>query len=75
MGFKYWYEGVMFVTIFGVLVLTPCFFTATIGSKMINDVGNFPTKAEQIQQSALWKVVLIEAVAFVLLAAFFNFFS
>ncbi len=75
MGFKYWYEGIIFIVIFGMLVLIPCFFTAVIGSKMVNDLGNFPTKSAKIQSSACWKVLIIEIIFFIFFAAFFQLFS
>ena len=75
MGFRDWYESILFIMVFGTLVLAPCFFTAVVGSKMLNDLGNFPTKSAQIQSSACWKVLIVEIISFVLLAAFFHFFS
>ena len=75
MGFRYWYEGLLFVFIFGVLIGVPCFLTAIIGSKMFNDLGNFPSKAAQIQLRAAWKLMIIMFVTFLLLAVFFHIFS
>ena len=75
MGFKYWYEGLIFVIVFGALIAIPCSLIAMIGSKMFNDLGNFPTKAAQIQSSACWKVLLIEIVSFALFAVFLHIFS
>lgn len=75
MGFKYWYEGLMFIVVFGAMVGVPCYFTAVIGSKMLNDLGNFPTKSAQIQSSAAWKILIIEVVTFGCFAVFFNILS
>lgn len=74
MGFKYWHEALIFVALFSVLVLVPCYFIAVFGSKMINEMGNFPTKAEEIQSKSLWKVVVVFIVAALLLSVFFHFF-
>ena len=72
MGFRYWYEGIIFIVVFGALILVPCFLTMVIGSKMVNDLGNFPTKSAQFQRSACWKVFVVEIVAFFFLAVFFH---
>lgn len=75
MGFKYWYEGIMFILLFGTLIGVPCFLTAWLGSRMINDVGNAPTQAAKIQLSVGWKILIIQVITFIALAAFFQFFS
>ena len=75
MGFKYWYEGIVFTLVFGVLIIVPCFFIASLGGQMLNEIGNFPTKAAQIQANTFWKVLTIEIVALAALAAFFHIFS
>ncbi|MBI4309311.1 MAG: hypothetical protein HY591_03160 [Candidatus Omnitrophica bacterium] len=72
MGFRYWYEGVMFVVIFGALVLVPCFFIAWIGCEMANALGNSPTKSARIQTDACWKVFIIEMVSFFFIAICFH---
>jgi hypothetical protein len=75
MGFKYWYEGVLFVLFFGSIVALPCFFVALLGTKMINELGNFPTKVAKIQVSVLWKLFIVEIVSFGMLTVFFRIFS
>jgi hypothetical protein len=62
------------VGLFLIVVAMPCFFVAVWGSKMINDLGNFPTKSVQIQVSASWKILLVEIVSFSLLILLFIFF-
>jgi hypothetical protein len=73
MGFQYWYQGILLVLCFLVIVGLPCFFVALFGTKMINDLGNFPTKSAQIQKTASWKILLVEIVCFVLLIGAFSF--
>ena len=75
MGFTHWYEALIFIIIFSILVGIPCFAVAVIGTQMVNDLGNFPTKAAKIQSSASWKVLLIAIASFFLLALFFHFFN
>ena len=73
MGFKHWLQGLEMIALFFFVVALPCFFIALWGSKMINDLGNFPTKSAQIQMSAGWKIFLVEITSFVLLMGLFIF--
>ena len=75
MGFRDWFEGFIFVALFAIIVGLPCFFVTVLGSKTINDLGNFPTKAPKIQVGVLWKLVLVEAVSFLMFIVFFHIFS
>ncbi|MBI3602305.1 MAG: hypothetical protein HY209_05370 [Candidatus Omnitrophica bacterium] len=75
MGFRLWYEGILFMVSFGLIVGLPCFFVAVLGSKMINDLGYFPTKAAKIQLNMSWKIFMVEVVAFLMLIVFFHIFS
>ncbi|MDE1920644.1 MAG: hypothetical protein KGJ09_04465 [Candidatus Omnitrophica bacterium] len=61
--------------IFGFLLVVgvPCFYVALWGSKMINDLGNHPSRAARIQAAAGWKVLLVEIVSFALLIGWFIF--
>ena len=75
MGFEHWHEGAILVLVFSVIMAIPCVAVAMIGTRMINELGNFPSKASQIQSNACWKVLVLEIVSFILLALFFHFFS
>jgi hypothetical protein len=75
MGFQYWGEGLIFVGFFLVIIAVPCYLIAFFGSRMINDLGNFPSKTAEIQISAGWKFLIIELVAFLMLALFFHIFN
>ncbi len=75
MGFRYWYEGFLFILVFGLIIGLPCFFIAVYGSRMINDLGNFPTKTAQIQTRGWYWIIGVEVISFMLLVAFFRFFS
>ncbi len=52
MGFKHWFQGLEMIGMFLVVVALPCFFIGLWGSRMINDLGNFPSKSAQIQAAA-----------------------
>ena len=61
MVFKYWFEGLVVVLLFIVMVGLPCTLVAIFGSKMINDLGNFPTKTPGIQVQGAW-IFVVEAL-------------
>jgi hypothetical protein len=73
MGFRHWFQGLEMIFMFLVVVALPCFFIGLWGSKMINDLGNNPSKSAQIQASAGWKIFLIEIVSFTLLIGLYIF--
>jgi hypothetical protein len=43
----------------------PCFIVAIFGSKMINDMGNFPTKTAEIQMRGVW-IIIVQVVFFLI---------
>jgi len=69
MGLQHWYQGLIFIGVFWFIIAVPCFVVAFWGSKIINDLGNFPTKAAQIQLSAWW-IYLVEFVFLLLLIGY-----
>ena len=75
MGFKHWIQGLEMILMFLVVVALPCFFIALWGSKMINELGNNPSKSAQIQASAGWKIFLVEIVSFVFLIGLYMLLS
>lgn len=74
MGFKLWHEAFIFVLVFSVLIVVPCYLIAFFGTKMINEIGNFPTRAEEIQSRSLWKVMVVFVAGTAALAVFFHIF-
>jgi len=73
MGFQHWFQGIEIIGMFLIVVALPCFFIGLWGARMINDLGNFPTRSRQIQISAGWKIFLVETVSFFLLIGLFIF--
>ena len=72
-GFKHWFQGLQMIGMFMVVVALPCFFIGLWGTKMINDLGNHPSKSALIQASAGWKIILVEIVSFTFLIGLFIF--
>jgi len=73
--FTLYSEALIFISVFTVIVIVPCFFTTLIGKEMIDRIGRFPTKTSIIQVKALYRLVFIEIVAFSLLASFYRVFA
>ncbi|MDE2221902.1 MAG: hypothetical protein KGK03_02410 [Candidatus Omnitrophica bacterium] len=73
MGFRHWFQGLQMIGGFLVVVALPCFYVGLWGSKMINDLGNHPSRAFKIQASAGWKILLVEIISFVMLIGWFVF--
>ena len=65
-GFHDWFEGLKLVLIFMFMVGVPCVLVAIFGSRMINDLGNFPSKTAEIQVRSFW--ILIAEVVFAVIA-------
>ena len=74
MLFRYWTEGLIFITAFLVIIAVPCVGIAMMGTKLINNLGNFPTKSASFQMAMIWKLVALMFVSFSLLVAFFKIF-
>ena len=73
MGFKHWFQGFELIGMFLIAVALPCFFVGLWGSKMINEIGNHPSRNAQIQASAGWRIFLVEAFSFLLLIGLYIF--
>ena len=73
--FTLWTEALIFVNVFAVIVLVPCYFVYLIGRDMMDETGRFPTQAAMIQAKALLKLILIEVAAFFSLTAFYRIFA
>jgi hypothetical protein len=75
MGFEYWHEGLLFIGLFLVMVGVPCFFTAILGVRLIEDLGQWPSKSARLQMGVCVQILCVEIAAFLMLAGFFKFFS
>ncbi|MBF0385631.1 MAG: hypothetical protein HQL27_07135 [Candidatus Omnitrophica bacterium] len=73
--FTDWSQALVFFLIFSVIVLLPCFVVTKLGTKVIDELGYFPSKAAIIHMKAFWWLVCTEILTFVVLMGFFNFFQ
>ena len=75
MKFQYWHEGFIFIGMFIVMVGVPCFFTALLGTKLIERLGNYPSRSAKLQMGICVQLLLVEIFGFMMLALFFHVFS
>ncbi len=73
--FTEWGQALIFVLVFSVLIIIPCFAVVKLGTKLIGELGYYPSKAALIHMSAFWWLVLIEFLTFLALMGFYNFFQ
>ena len=73
--FDQWIEAFIFASVFSLLIIIPCLLIVLVGRKMINRLGQYPSKTPAIQMSVLFQLVTIEIFGFFGLIAFYNFFS
>ena len=75
MHFEYWHEGLVFIGCFFVMVGFPCLMVGLLGPKLIDEIGNWPTRAARAQMKMIIPLLFVEVVSFCMLALFFQVFS
>lgn len=75
MSFEYWQEAYIFIGTFFFLMLLPCVGVAFIGFKMIEKLGQHPSKTPAIQLSIFLQLVATEVVCFTLILLYFRVLS
>lgn len=73
--FNLWREAFILAIVFGIIITISCVLLGIIGTKMIDQMGRYPSKAPVIQLSIVGKLILIEIFAFGSLMIFYNVFS
>lgn len=64
--------GYIFLVIFFVLIAIPCVGIAWLGTKMINQLGRYPSKTPAIQMSIVLKLTVLEIGSWTMLLLFFK---
>ena len=64
--------ALMFVAIFTLLMVIPCAGVAWIGTKLINQLGRYPSRTPAIQLSVVLQLTVLEVVSWTLLLLFFK---
>ena len=64
--------GFIFAAIFFVLIAVPCVGVAWLGTKLINELGRYPSKTPAIQLSIVLKLTVLEIGSWTMLLLFFR---
>jgi hypothetical protein len=75
MQFQYWHEGLIFIGLFAFIIGFPCIMVAMLGTKLINYIGQYPSKCARRQMIACLQLFVIELISFAILALFYHIFS
>ena len=75
MRFQFWHEGLVFIGCFFVMVGLPCLLTAILGTKLIDNLGQWPSRSARLQLGICVQLLLVEIVTFVMLAVFYRVFA
>jgi len=74
-SFDLWSESLIFSSIYAVIIIVPCILVAIIGRRMIQQLGQYPSRTPMIQMSVFWQLVTIEIITFISLIGFYRFFT
>lgn len=74
-AFKMWLEALVFGGIYSLIIIIPCIIIAITGRKMIEQIGQYPTKTPIFQMGMFGPLIITEVVTFIALWSFFKFFS
>lgn len=75
MQFEYWHEGFAFIGVFLFVIGVPCFLTAWIGTKLIEQLGTWPSRSARLQMGICVQLFLVQVVSFIMLALVLHVFS
>ncbi len=75
MRFQYWTEGLIFIGLFLIIIGLPCLMVAILGTKLINHIGQYPSKSARLQMVVCVQLLLVEMLSFGILAIFYHIFS
>jgi hypothetical protein len=73
--FQYWTEGLTLIGVMLFIVGVPCIAVAVLGTRLIDHIGQYPTKSARLQMSVCVQLLAVEIVSFLMLALFFKVFS
>ncbi len=73
--FTYWYEGLIFILIFTVIIAIPCVTIALLGSKLIGNLGQYPSRSARLNLETALPLVGVMILTFGMFILFFHIFS
>ncbi len=75
MKFGFWHEGLTFIGIFLFMVGVPCLIVAFLGTRLIDHLGQYPSRSAKLQMNVCVQLLLTEILTFGMLALFYHIFS
>lgn len=73
--FQYWSEGLTLISLMFFIVSVPCIAVAVLGTRLIDHIGQYPSKSAKMQMSVCIQLLVVEIFSFLMLALFFKVFS
>jgi hypothetical protein len=73
-NFSYFREGLVFILMFSTLMAVPCVGTAILGSSLIQNLGQFPSKSAKFQMRSAMPLLSVMIVSYGLFILFFYYF-
>ena len=73
--FAYWHEGLIFIILFSVVLAIPCVAVAFLGSRLIQNLGQYPSKSVRFQVAMALPLLATMILSFGIFALFFHIFS
>ena len=73
--FQYWTEGLTFIGLMLFIVGLPCTAVAVLGTRLIDHIGQYPSKSARLQMVVCVQLLGVEIFSFLMLALFFKIFS
>ena len=73
--FSYWHEGLIFTIIFLMVMTVPCVLIAFLGSRLIDDLGQRPTRGVKAHLDMALPLLGTMVLSFGMLVVFYKFFS
>lgn len=72
--FTYWYEGLIFILVLLVVVAIPCVLIAFLGSRLIYQLGQYPTKSAKANLDMALPVLGSMVLSYGLMWLFMRYF-
>lgn len=73
--FSYWQEGLVFSIVFLVVMAVPCVLISILGTRLIYDLGQRPTKGAKAHMDLALPLIGTMILSFGLLVVFYKYFS
>jgi hypothetical protein len=73
-NFVFFREGLVFILMFLILMAVPCVGTAILGSSLIQNLGQYPSRSARFQMRAALPLLSVMIASYGLFILFFYYF-